>query len=323
MSATPERSHTTTTNLDSAARKAIFEALKMRKGESFLLVTDKQKLDIAEALARYAKDAGAEVTTYLMTETVRPISAPTRMFEVMIKMADVTTYLLEGRIQEKPFRAFMARQGARGRVCLMPGITRDMFERLVNIEFGEMRALTNRVIEAMRDARSVRVTNPAGTDISFSMEGRPWTADVGAIAADHAHGNLPAGEAYSCPLESTFTGVVSVSSIDDKVGPGRWVFREGRVAEYDGDGIREVMDNIGSDETGKVIGEFGIGTNRGARICPNMLEAEKAFGTCHFAIGDSIGIGINRSLHHYDALVEKVTIVADGRTIIERGEFRI
>ena len=40
------------------------------------------------------------------------------------------------------------------------------------------------------------------------------------------------------------------------------------------------------------------------------IEAEKAFGTVHFAIGDSYGIGKNKSKHHYDALVDKVTIRA-------------
>ena len=67
-----------------------------------------------------------------------------------------------------------------------------------------------------------------------------------------------------------------------------------------------------------IIGEFGIGTNRGARICPNMLEAEKAFGTVHFAIGDSYGLGKNASKHHYDALVDKVTIRVNGREIARK-----
>ena len=52
-----------------------------------------------------------------------------------------------------------------------------------------------------------------------------------------------------------------------------------------------------------------------------MLEAEKAFGTVHFAIGDSYGIGKNKSKHHYDALVDKVTIRANGRLIAKDGRF--
>ncbi|MCU0244651.1 MAG: hypothetical protein MUE80_07935 [Acidobacteria bacterium] len=70
-----------------------------------------------------------------------------------------------------------------------------------------------------------------------------------------------------------------------------------------------------------MIGEFGIGTNKGARISPNMLEAEKAFGTVHFAIGDSYGIGRNKSKFHFDALVDKVTITAKGKVIAKNGKW--
>jgi leucyl aminopeptidase (aminopeptidase T) len=54
-----------------------------------------------------------------------------------------------------------------------------------------------------------------------------------------------------------------------------------------------------------------------------MLEAEKAFGTVHFAIGDSYGIGKNKSRFHFDALVDKVTITAKGKTIAKNGRFLI
>jgi leucyl aminopeptidase (aminopeptidase T) len=54
-----------------------------------------------------------------------------------------------------------------------------------------------------------------------------------------------------------------------------------------------------------------------------MLEAEKAFGTAHFAIGDSYGLGKNKSSHHYDALVKKVTIKAKGKVLMKDGRFRL
>jgi flagellar hook assembly protein FlgD len=37
---------------------------------------------IAEALAYWGRKRGAEVTTYLMTETLRPITGPTEIFDV-------------------------------------------------------------------------------------------------------------------------------------------------------------------------------------------------------------------------------------------------
>jgi leucyl aminopeptidase (aminopeptidase T) len=307
-----------------AAERAICQSLKIKKGENLLLITDKQKMEIAEALAHWANQQGAETTTYLMTETLRPITGPTEIFKRMISEANVVVYMLEPRIEEKPFRGFMVKEGMNnGRICMMPGITVDMMERLVNIDFTEMADFTEKVILAMENAEDVVVTNPDGTHLECSVKGRKWKADIGDISRSGDHGNLPAGECFTAPVEESFTGKLVISLIDDKLGRGEMIFEKGRLVGFSGKGIEEIAANIGSDETGKIIGEFGIGTNPGAKICPNMLEAEKAFGTAHFAIGDSYGMGSNTSAHHYDALVNRITIKAKGTIIAQDGRFLI
>ena len=312
------------TKLFSAAEKAVKQSLKIRRGESFLLITDKQKLEIAEAMAYWAKEAGAETTTYLMTETLRPIVEPTRLFKELTKRAKVMVYMLDARSPEKPFRGFMVGEGMkRCRICMMPGITRDMMERLVNIDFAEMNAFTRKIIRVMKDAEDVVVENRAGTRIAFSVKGRRWDNDNGDISRKGKHGNLPAGECYTCPVEETFTGKLVISLIDEYLGRGVMEFKKGKLVKASGKGIETVLKNIGSDPTGKIIGEFGIGTNNGARITANMLEAEKAFGTVHFAIGDSYGIGTNKSKHHYDALIDKVTLSVNGKIVAKDGKYLI
>ena len=310
--------------LYAAADRAVNQALRLKPGEKYLLVTDTPKLEIAEALAFHAKRAGAEVTTYFMTETLRPITEPTRQFRELIRGASATTYLLEGRFPEKPFRGFMVAEGSKnGRICMMPGITRDMMERLVAIDLSEMAAFTKKVVRAVKDAGEIVVENAAGTHIAFSVKGRAWHEDVGDISKKGVHGNLPAGECFTAPVEETFTGKIAIGLIDDKLGRGTMTFERGKLVGFTGEGIAEVIETVGDDPTARIIGEFGIGTNKGARICPNMLEAEKAFGTVHFAIGDSYGIGKNKSKFHFDALVDKVTITAKGRTIARNGKFLI
>jgi leucyl aminopeptidase (aminopeptidase T) len=308
--------------LDAAAGRAVNQALRLKPGEKFLLVTDKAKMEIAEALAYWAQKAGAEVTTYLMTETLRPITEPTRQFRELLRGASVTAYLIEGRFPEKPFRGFMVAEGAKhGRVCMMPGITKDMMERLVAVDFSEMSAFTKRIIRAVKDAEDIVVENAAGTRVAFSVKGRAWVNSCGDIGKKGRHGNLPAGECYTAPVEETFNGKIVIGLIDDRLGRGTMTFRAGKLVAFTGAGVAEVIRAVGDDPTARVIGEFGIGTNRGARICANMLEAEKAFGTVHFAIGDSYGLGRNKSRFHFDALVDKATITVKGRTIVKNGKF--
>jgi leucyl aminopeptidase (aminopeptidase T) len=311
-----------TTKLLKAGEKAVKQSLRLRKGEKFLLVTDKEKMEIAEAFAYWAKELGAETTTYLMTETLRPITQPTRLFAEIAERANAIAYMLDARIEEKPFRGYMVKTGMEhGRICMMPGLTRDMMERLVNIDFKDMDLFARKVIKALTDADDIQVENPEGTRIQFSAKGRKWANDNGDISQKGMHGNLPAGECFTAPVEESFSGKLVISLIDDKLGRGVMEFEKGRLIRYAGKGVKAIIQNIGKDETGKIIGEFGIGTNRKARITANMLEAEKAFGTAHFAIGDSYGMGKNRSQHHYDALVDKITIRAKGKLIAKEGRF--
>ncbi len=307
-----------------AADKAVNQSLKIRSADKFLLVTDEPKLEIANALAYWARRAGAEVTTYLMTETLRPITAPTSLFQEMAKRATVIAYVLDGRIQEKPFRSYMVGMGMKPtrRICMMPGLTREMMERLVNIDFHRLNRFTRKVMAALNNA-DVVIENSLGTRIAFSVKGRKWHNDNGDISRKGLSGNLPAGECYTAPVEETFTGKIIIGLIDDKLGRGVMEFKKGKLVKYSGAGVTEIVKVIGSDPTGKIIGEFGVGTNPGAKVCPNMLEAEKAFGTVHFAIGDSYGVGRNKSKFHFDALVEKVTIRAKGRVIARNGKFLI
>ena len=71
------------------------------------------------------------------------------------------------------------------------------------------------------------------------------------------------------------------------------------------------------------IGELGIGLNPAATITGNMLEDEKAFGTCHFAVGENYDNDAP-SLIHLDGLVRNPTITifyADGsqKTLMTNG----
>lgn len=310
--------------LQQAAEKAIRQSLRLRPGERFLLVTDKAKLEIAEALAASARRAGAETTTCLMTESLRPIVEPPRLLREAAEKATAIAYVLEARAEEKPFRGYLVRTGrTRSRILMMPGLTRDMMVRLVNIDYDRLRRFTEKVIRAVRGAADIEVTNPAGTSLRFSVEGRRWVAGAGDISRKGGHGNLPAGECYTAPVEDSFSGRLALSLIDDRLGPGLMVFEKGRLVRWRGRGVSAILRLVGDDPTGRLIGEFGIGTNPGARVSPNMLEAEKAFGTAHFAIGDSYGLGRNASPHHYDALVEKVTIRARGKTVVRDGRFTI
>lgn len=102
---------------------------------------------------------------------------------------------------------------------------------------------------------------------------------------------------------------------------------ESRAISYEKDGKLAEGQGAVYKKNARNIGELGIGLNPAASITGNMLEDEKAFHTCHFAIGENYDNDAP-SLIHLDGVVRDPTIIlnyADGttRTILQDGALTI
>ena len=232
------------------------------------------------------------------------------------------------------------------RAIWTPGITLDMFMRTVCIDYKQLSERCKKLQAILSDAEYVHVTAPGGTDIKIPVKGRKAFADDGDFSKPGSGGNIPAGEVYISPLvglsEGTivYDGSMSVNSgdivihdpiictvekgyvTDIKAKSGKPLSFESVEAgilfntidaaekqalqmEKDGrlpEGMGEVY-----KRNARNIGELGIGLNPAAEITGNMLEDEKAFRTCHFAIGMNYD-GDADSLIHLDGVVTNPTI---------------
>ena len=229
-----------------------------------------------------------------------------------------------------------------------PGITRDMFIRTVPIDYARLRGDCARVVKAMTGASSVHVTAPGGTDVIIGTKGRKPRADDGDFRKLGGAGNLPSGEVYVSPQLGTMNGTIafdgSIVLHEGEVVIKRPIMTEvveGFVTSISGGqealkleesvtlGERKALEAGRKGDLKKAlvakyarnarsIGELGIGLNRKATIVARMLEDEKVFGTCHFAIGSNYD-GDADALIHLDGLVKKPTITVRKLSGAERS----
>ena len=99
---------------------------------------------------------------------------------------------------------------------------------------------------------------------------------------------------------------------------------ESRALQMEKDGKLKAGQGVIYKKNARNIGELGIGLNPAAKITGNMLEDEKAFHTCHFAIGENYDNDAP-SLIHLDGVVRNPTITliySDGseKVILNNGE---
>jgi leucyl aminopeptidase (aminopeptidase T) len=177
--------------------------------------------------------------------------------------------------------------------------------------------------------KSVRLTTAAGTDLSFSIEGRAFNDDI-SIRPGHM-GNLPAGEMWCAPVEGSMNGTIvvdgSIGDLGQVAEPLTIRVKDGFVVEVNSKDkalVKRVKELIGVDREASLAGEFGIGLNPGARLTGNLLEDEKAARTLHIAFGNNRDMpgGQNNSITHRDFLFKAPSIITDtGKVLMKDGEF--
>ena len=206
-----------------------------------------------------------------------------------------------------------------------------LFWRAVEVPPAEIRERARKVYGSIAGKSEIRVTSPKGTDLRFSLAGRKILVDDGILGYPGKDdgpliANVPAGEVYCPPVESSVNGDVVVDrtfvngvEVVDLVAN----FRDGTAtlvkARKGFDEFQEFI-HAGQGDTLK-LGEFGIGLNPAVvEAYGSTLTDEKMTGTIHLALGDNRFIGgKNECSFHKDMLVFEPTVIADGAVIIDAG----
>ena len=177
----------------------------------------------------------------------------------------------------------------------------DFVYGAVLLDWKAEHARLQRYADRFDAAEEVRLVGD-GTDLRLSLAGRRMEVDAGM-------GNMPGGEFFGCPVETSAEGTIAFTEFPSVWG-GREVrrirlrFAGGRVVDASADSeeafLLEVLD---TDDGARRIGELGIGCNPGiTRYMGNVYFDEKIDGTVHLALGfgfPDLG-GTNESAVHWD-----------------------
>ncbi len=161
-----------------------------------------------------------------------------------------------------------------------------------------------------------------GTDLLLSLEGRSGICDDGNLQTEAAWGNLPAGEAFIAPVETSGEGTIVFDGAVAGYGllrePLRLTVAGGRAIAADGEAAQWLLATLDAGgPTGRLIAELGIGTNPEATLTGSILEDEKVVGTAHLAFGTSASIGgTNVSNVHIDGVLLRPTVELDERRLL-------
>lgn len=356
------------------AENIINNVCKIKKNESVLIIANPATDFIAQELYTAANQAGAKTSLIYQNSKTSFDNAEKTVLAAIGTNPDVCFSISENKLGKDPDATANPYKNDNGepfthifdyllegkksmRAVWTPGITEDMYNRTVNINYGELAERCKKLEKIFKNAINVQVTAAGGTNISVPVYGRKLMNDDGDFSKPGTGGNIPAGEVFISPLVGKCQGVIvydgSMTFSDGdsiletpitckvengyvtEISGGEEAKRllktiteaENRSIEYEKNGkLPEGQGEI-YKKNARNIGELGIGLNPAASITGNMLEDEKAFRTCHFAIGENYDNDAP-SLIHLDGVVRNPTITLtydDGstRTILSDGTLQI
>ncbi|GAB7095494.1 aminopeptidase [Halolamina litorea] len=308
-------------DLRNAAETAIHQCLDLGAEESIAIVTDDERRPIAEALYEVAAEITDDATFLQYPPGDQHGQEPPEPVAAAMKAADAFLAPTTRSLSHTRARSDACAAGARG--ATLPGITERVMVAGLDADYEAIAGHCRDVLEQVEGADEIRVTSPAGTDITFDIGEREWHDDTGMVREAGSFSNLPAGEVFVAPADATGTFVVDGTMMPHGLlADGQelsFEVEDGHVTHISDDAIRADVEEA-STEVGMAatnLAELGIGTNVGVNeLVGSVLLDEKAAGTVHIAIGDDASIGGETEAPiHLDGILREPTVYADGESI--------
>ncbi len=317
------------TKLDKASTIAIKDCMSAKRNERILIITDEQKKVIGYSLYQNALRLGHKSLYVEMKSGKINGEEPPNEIAVLMQKFDIVFCPTAKSLTHTNARRNASAKGVR--VATFPGITKEVMIRGLNADYKKISKLSFKLKNILEKGNQIKVTSPAGTNISFVIKGRKAIASNGLFHKKGEGGNLPTGETFLAPVEGTANGVFVVdgsmaglglikkTNLKIKVEKGYTTKITGGVLAKK---LIKQLDSVGKQA--RNIAEFGVGTNDSAKLSGILLEDEKVLGTVHIALGNNVTMGgsVNVALH-LDGVIKKPSIFLDDIIIMKDGKLLI
>ncbi len=313
------------------AKTILDECVTARRGESLYIVTDANKLHIAQVLFAAAIERGVEAAIGVIEPRSAAGQEPPRIVAEGMKSADIVLCPVSKSITHTYAVKSAAQAGAR--ILVMTDFTDETLVRGgIEADFAAARTVCRGMAEAFSKGKSLHITSPGGTDLLVDIRGRRGNA-LYCIVEPGEFSTVPTVEANVSPLEGSAKGKIVADASVPYLGIGLLdepiealveagyitVIRGGRQAATL---LRDLEDH--ADRNCFNIAEVGLGLNPKCRMIGVMLEDEGVIGSAHIGIGTSITLGgAIKAPTHYDLIMWNPTIVVDGVKVFEGTEVLI
>lgn len=322
--------------LASAALKTCQELLRLRQGESLLITVDSAgDFEVARELGKAANAIGAKVHIAYHT-TPRgygKVGEPMLPDSLLAGIPHTDAWVElnhQWLLYSTPWERCLTVPD-RVRYLFLGGLDEGQFVRCIGqVDMDAQAQFQNRLVEMTRQASHMRLTTPAGTDISF--DNVPGKEIINELRADVPGAHFLLGQIGWQPEDDSICGrIVFDASFSGGGSAELGILTQPITLEIERGYIRSIT---GGQQAKKVAGWLeGLGDpdmfrlahvcygfNPGARLSGLCTEDERIWGSTEWGIGyQGPFYGTRRAVSHADGICLNTSVWMDGVLAIEEG----
>ena len=156
--------------LRKAARNALKHCFNLQPDESVLVITDEPLRKIGYYFFEEAKRISKPTVLVEITPGERHGDEPPPSIAEMMKQFQILIIPTSKSMSHTQARREASAAGAR--IATLPAITIDTMKRTLNANYQKIAERSRKLADRLCGAKTARVTSPAGTEITMSIQGR-------------------------------------------------------------------------------------------------------------------------------------------------------
>ncbi|MEM9069553.1 MAG: aminopeptidase [Myxococcota bacterium] len=308
-------------SLARGARNALASALRLKAGDSLVLLVERSREAIGASFLREAHDLSLETRTYIVDPKQAQSPAFVNRLAIHLKDAAGSVLVASSSLDAEFRRRICIHDDAR-RHAHMVGVTEAMMRQSMRVDYAEVHALGERLIERLGASRTVHVTTGPRTTLTMELgEQLRWHNGSGVLTAP-GFTNLPGGEVFTCPqrVDGAFRADGGVWTPTGRMHGLTIEVERGRVVR----GPKELMEPLENHANGTRIGQIALGTNIGVLTPIGAMLQDLKMPGFHLIIGYSCP-ELTGATWDSDVMVpvlcRRPDVYLDGEPVMIRGRY--
>jgi len=324
--------------LGKAADILVRELFKLKPDETFIITADTESDPrVVDATARAAFSAGAKPMVIWLASPLGVGKAadpmlPLKPLTAALKEADAwVEFNNQWLLYSTPWDIAMEENKKLRYLCLV-GMDVDMMIRCIGrVDYPTLKEFQTKVVELTKKAKRMRITTPAGTDVSFENDpNRPIILEVG--YADTPGPHFLSGQIGWSPIFETINGIIVFDgSLSPPIGllkePVKLHVKEGKIVKIEGG--KEAVEfeawlNSFNDPNMFYMAHVCYGFHPNAKLTGAILEDERVWGCTEWGIGN-VGPMLappkgRPAKSHTDGICLNSSVWLDNVQLLEKGK---